>query len=417
MIVRPILTYGALAWGKRAKLISMQNQLGKLQRLACVCMTGAMRTCPTAALEVLMELTPLHYVIDIQRKATLLRISTEGTGSGCILNSRDATNLLGEVPLILHPRDEMTAELIFEQNFTAHLGNKKDWTTLSEVHPMAKHTIAWYTDGSLTQQGTGLGVVGPRIKYHESLGQYTSIFQAEVCAIGRCAELNIQRGYKEKDISILSDSRAAITALHSNKITSKLVLEVKSKLNILGSRNRLALRWIPGHKDISGNELADKMAKLGAEQPLVGPEPYCGIGRHTIKEYLRKAEGAMRQEHWRNTPGLRQAKTQINNYNKKRFKELIQLGKNSLRIVTGLLTGHCRLKSHLGKMGITSSGTCRFCDIEDETSRHIIADCPALASIRCKILGTRTLTPELLVRINPLKLLDFIRGSGLISEL
>jgi len=71
---------------------------------------------------------------------------------------------------------------------------------------MNRHTIKWYTNGSLTNQGTGFGVVGPRLSHYESLGTHTSIFQAEVCAIGRCADFNLTRNYRNRDIAILSDS-------------------------------------------------------------------------------------------------------------------------------------------------------------------------------------------------------------------
>jgi len=74
MVVRPILTYGVIAWGDRARLSTTKVKLHKLQRMASICMKGAMRTCPTAALEVLMEVTPLHIVIEMKRKATLIRI-------------------------------------------------------------------------------------------------------------------------------------------------------------------------------------------------------------------------------------------------------------------------------------------------------------------------------------------------------
>jgi len=123
-----------------------------------------MRTCLTVAIEVQMELTPLHKFIELQREATMLRMSMEGVGSNCILSQRDADMLSGELPLLVQPRDEMTAEYKFERNFQV---NKRDWTTLEEVHPMKFHTIKWYTDGSLTCQGTGLGVVGPRVSHHE----------------------------------------------------------------------------------------------------------------------------------------------------------------------------------------------------------------------------------------------------------
>ncbi|KMQ81533.1 lian-aa1 retrotransposon protein, partial [Lasius niger] len=135
----------------------------------------------------------------------------------------------------------MPTEHRFAQNFSTHLSNKNSWTSLGKVHPMKPQTIKWYTDGFLTDEGSGLGVVGLRLKYHELMGRYTSIFQAEVCAIGRCAEFNLQRNYRDKDIDILSDSQAAIKALSKAKITSKLVNEVRTALDKLGAVNKLTI--------------------------------------------------------------------------------------------------------------------------------------------------------------------------------
>ncbi|MQP77773.1 hypothetical protein CQ393_18025, partial [Stenotrophomonas sp. MYb238] len=172
-------------------------------------------------------------------------------------------SLRRDIPLLMQPRDEMPAEHRFAQNFSTHLSNKNSWTSLGKVHPMKPQTIKWYTDGSLTDEGSGLGVVGLRLKYHESMGRYTSIFQAEVCAIGRCAEFNLQRNYRGKDIAILSDSQAAIKALSKAKITSKLVNEVRTALDKLGAVNKLTIRWVPGHNIIPGNKLADNLARKG----------------------------------------------------------------------------------------------------------------------------------------------------------
>jgi len=71
-------------------------------------MTGAMRTCPTVALEVLMEVTPLHIVIKMKRKATLIRIA--GAGNDCNLTSKDAESLKRVILLLMQPRDEMPAQ-------------------------------------------------------------------------------------------------------------------------------------------------------------------------------------------------------------------------------------------------------------------------------------------------------------------
>jgi hypothetical protein len=51
--MRPIFTYAANVWWPRVKLKTRQEELSKLQRMACLGITGSMRTTPTAATEVL----------------------------------------------------------------------------------------------------------------------------------------------------------------------------------------------------------------------------------------------------------------------------------------------------------------------------------------------------------------------------
>jgi hypothetical protein len=49
-----------------------------------------------------------------------------------------------------------------------------------------------------------------------SLGQYTTVFQAEVYAIKAYTIENLDRNYKNRNIYILSDSQAAIKALYKH---------------------------------------------------------------------------------------------------------------------------------------------------------------------------------------------------------
>jgi ribonuclease HI len=41
---------------------------------------------------------------------------------------------------------------------------------------------------------------------------------------------------------------------------------------------------VPGHKGTDGNEMTDQLAKLGSEQPFMGPEPACGISMGVAKK-------------------------------------------------------------------------------------------------------------------------------------
>jgi hypothetical protein len=61
VVVRPIVIYAAAAvWWPGVNFRKSRAELSKLQRLACLGITGAMRIAPTAAIGVLLGLPPLH---------------------------------------------------------------------------------------------------------------------------------------------------------------------------------------------------------------------------------------------------------------------------------------------------------------------------------------------------------------------
>jgi ribonuclease HI len=81
-----------------------------------------------------------------------------------------------------------------------------------------------------------------------------------VYAIKACADENIDRNYKNRNIYILSDSQAEIQALDKYQITSKLVWNCHQSLMQLARHNRVQLIWVPGHEDTVGNETADQLS-------------------------------------------------------------------------------------------------------------------------------------------------------------
>jgi hypothetical protein len=69
--------------------------------------------------------------------------------------------------------------------------------------------------GLLRYVGTVAGVYGygTRKNLIFSLGKYTSVLQAEVCAIRACTVENVDKGNRNRNIYILSESPAAIETL------------------------------------------------------------------------------------------------------------------------------------------------------------------------------------------------------------
>jgi ribonuclease HI len=103
------------------------------------------------------------------------------------------------------------------------------------------------------------------------------VFQAGVYAIKACAIENLYKDYKTGNIYILLESQAAIKALDTYQFNSKLVWDCHQSLVYLAKHNTVQPISVSGQDGIEGNGTADKLAKLGAECPLIGPEPACGI--------------------------------------------------------------------------------------------------------------------------------------------
>ena len=53
LVTSLILTYSSMVWWPRVKNVS-RMELSEVKRLACVVVTGAMKTTPTAVIEVLL---------------------------------------------------------------------------------------------------------------------------------------------------------------------------------------------------------------------------------------------------------------------------------------------------------------------------------------------------------------------------
>jgi ribonuclease HI len=103
------------------------------------------------------------------------------------------------------------------------------------------------------------------------MGAAATVFQAEIKAITMACKTLYQRN--NMDITIRTDSQAAIAAIRAINITSNTVLDCKKWLNKLGGKNRVTLAWIQAHAGHPGNDQADALAKAGTAQSGPGPWP------------------------------------------------------------------------------------------------------------------------------------------------
>jgi hypothetical protein len=96
--------------------------------------------------------------------------------------------------------------------------------------------------------------------------------------------------------------------------------------------------------------------------------------------------------------------------------QLLNLSRNQLRIMTGLLTGHCHLKGHLFKLGLVNSPECNRCNQASETASHVLCDCEASAKLRFRHLVSHFMKPGDFEDISVSKILHYVQGAGLLNE-
>jgi hypothetical protein len=217
-IIRSSITFASLVWWPGCQTASAKKQLSRIQRSACLGITGAMRITSTSALEVLTCLPPLDLVVQSEARLAAHRIWSLGCWSYLHFNGRHSSILIRlqkSDPIFSMGNDIMRPIYNFEIRYKVNMLNREEWTKGPGSPPVVKGLV-WYTDGSRTQEGrSGAGVYGQFSgrRLSISLGKHVTVFQADIYAILACVyEIQAYVG-SEKYISICSDSQAALKAI------------------------------------------------------------------------------------------------------------------------------------------------------------------------------------------------------------
>ncbi|GBM03605.1 hypothetical protein AVEN_203176-1 [Araneus ventricosus] len=102
---------------------------------------------------------------------------------------------------------------------------------------------------------------------------FCSVFRSELIAIDEGID-SLSSFSCSNEILILTDSRSSIQHLANwYRVRDNIGMDILNKLKSLSVSYRIHLQWILSHVNIQGNEIADALAKAGADDASVPSEP------------------------------------------------------------------------------------------------------------------------------------------------
>jgi len=388
--VRPHLEYSSCAWMTAAK--THQQNMDRVQNQALRIITGGMRSTPIHTMEKKTGIPPLcerrdcramqqankfKHSIDHPMKARLEQLSSGRLKRSSFAKETAALNTKHKAKLpevteahtaaVPAPWDKKPTNFTISSS-VPYLLKKEEQSNeikkaltlamLEEKYP-ADAWIRAFTDGSATN-ATERGGAGVYIQYPngqwqaeaKATGLHCTNYRSEEEALISAANIISCKAGPDDQVVFLTDALSVLQAIPNNKVPrlENALQNVKCL--------RTVVQWIPSHCGIEGNEEADRMAKLGAEddqeENKVNPAEM-----NTIIKSL---------------------------YGRKKLRDRSdQLTRKGQVVIFRLRTGHCRLKQHLHqKFRVVPSPMCN-CGTAEETVDHVLQNCKRFNTLRKEI--------------------------------
>ena len=381
-IVRPMMTYGAMCWAHKVHTGNIDNILRNLNRAGMNMYSNFPRSTPTRTLELISDTIPLS--LQAQKIGLSARIRLRN------ILRRDWEAPEGSNPSSrghLHFWDQLIADnnlefcmevddsVALSMPFSHYSVITDSFSGHSKYLTPAQLNV--FTDGSKFNGKVGAGVFIKTgctnvTSLSFRLPDKASVFQAEIYAINQAA-LFIHNLPNFQFIKFFVDSQAALLALNSKDISSRLVGDTVHNLNLISGSVRLV--WIKAHVGHEGNETADKLAKLGTTRPTPAP---LALPKQVAKQAIKEAIDEMWHFEWYQYNDGRQSKQFYKQPNRSKAKYCYNLNRQEFGRLVRIITGHNNLfyhRSNVDKTGVTNP-LCRFCQEVNETFYHFATDCP-----------------------------------------
>ena len=271
-------------------------------------------------------------------------------------------------------------------------GNQIITTKILET---SEYTAIAFTDGSCLSNpgpcGAGALVLlnGIESELKQPVCKRGSILLAELIAIKLVLDFiyNPDNRRKVNQIKIFSDSQSAIGILSLNwkienhKLTARTII---SKMKALQQEGiEVIYEWTPGHANVRGNEIADKLAKEAAkEAENMSNDSHNTITKQDVKKAARDYVINKWQSRW---DVSERGRFYFNHHKYVKDRPILDFpDRQTSIIVNNLRSGFAKLNDYAHKIGIIDSPLCS-CG-ERETVEHFMLNCNLYEEQRQKLI-------------------------------
>ena len=239
-----------------------------------------------------------------------------------------------------------------------------------------------YTDGSKQENSaTGAAIFVDDISstFSWRLDSQHSIVTSELYAIYQ-GILFAVRNFANQDFVIFTDSLSSLEMIKNQKIDNynRLVnLIIFNIYDILVRGVKVVLQWIPSHKGIIGNNIADEVAKTACKYTSLTPIPF---EYKDIVRLLNLKLTKSRITHWnqiKDTLAFSKVIQDVSQWQwisvEKRFYDVL---------LARFRSGCIQLNGYLHKIKMIDSPYCSNCGNTEESIEHFIFICPRYSNER-----------------------------------
>ncbi|XP_023229286.1 uncharacterized protein LOC111629619 [Centruroides sculpturatus] len=387
--VEPALLYAVQVWNEALNNVHMRRKLTSIQRKFTIKINKAYNTAPTNSLQVMANIPPIHlqakqitwllYLTSknpqtIQQPFDKNEISLDFIVNTSSINKNKENyginRKLKKDKYSCHPADE--------PNYTTH------WDNEDNRNFKAKWSI--YTDSSKNNNDTGAGFTiknsNNRTTYqcYHKLASHCSNAQAKMWAIFKALEhINNNLDTYKGNIYIFTDSKMALHSLSNNNHPTVLTNNVQNMAKTLGATRNLNIAWVPAHTGIDGNEMADKLAKLGANSST--QPSFTDLPQKKLKKEIKIIINQAWQNNWETANTGRNCFSFIPSID-------IRIAARHFvpnKLITQVLLGHGNFPAYLHRFGFKNSNKCSCTANSINDAMHFTFNCPIYDNYRAEL--------------------------------